>query len=99
MSVAAEAQGRSGEAVIRHQRREVGFFGQGRLGRRMTASPDPPCSSTESPHPDAATSRHSPQEGVVGAPDLIGQFLDIAAGQLRVDARSAGILQFDLGSL
>jgi hypothetical protein len=35
----------------------------------------------------------------MGAPDLLCQFLDIAACQLRVDARPAGILQFDLNSL
>jgi hypothetical protein len=48
------------------------------------------------PHPDAAPHGHPPHEDVVSTPNLIGQLLDIAAGQLRIDARAAGVLQLDL---
>jgi hypothetical protein len=49
-----------------------------------------------SSHPDPAPHCRPPHEGMMSAPDLIGQFLDIAAGKLRIDARAAGILQLDL---
>jgi hypothetical protein len=52
-----------------------------------------------SPHSDAVPHRRPPHEGVAGTPDFVRQFLDIAAGQLRVDARPAGILQLDLCSV
>ena len=40
-----------------------------------------------------------PHEGVVEAPDLFRQFLDIAAGQFRSDARLAGFLKLDLNGV
>jgi hypothetical protein len=51
---------------------------------------------SKSPHPDAAPHGHPAHEGMVSAPNLIGQFLDIAASQLRVNARTAGVMQLDL---
>jgi len=35
----------------------------------------------------------------MGLPDFFGQFLDIAAGQFRIDASLAGIVELDLDSL
>jgi hypothetical protein len=49
--------------------------------------------------PEASPLRDQPQEGVMALPDLFRQFFDIAAGQFRVDARLAGILQLDFDSL
>jgi hypothetical protein len=44
----------------------------------------------------AALLCHQPYEGVMRLPDLLRQFLDIAARQFRIDARLAGILELDL---
>jgi len=49
--------------------------------------------------PEAPPFRDQPHEGVMGLPDFFGQFLDIAASQFCIDARLAGILQFDFDSL
>jgi hypothetical protein len=49
--------------------------------------------------PKAAPRRDQLHEDVMGLPNLFGQFLDIAAGQLGVDASSAGIVKLDLDSL
>jgi hypothetical protein len=40
-----------------------------------------------------------PLEGAMRLPDLCGQSFDIAAGRFGVNARHAGILQFDLETL
>jgi hypothetical protein len=52
-----------------------------------------------SPHPDSAPNRCPPQEGEARATDLIGEFLDVAACKLCIDARPAGVLKLDLGSV
>jgi len=49
--------------------------------------------------PDAALLRDQPHEGVMGLPDFFGQLFDIAAGQFRIDASLAGIVELDLDSL
>jgi hypothetical protein len=49
--------------------------------------------------PKLPSLRHQPDEGVMGLPDLCGQLFDVAAGQLGVNARLAGISQFDLDTL
>ena len=49
--------------------------------------------------PEASPLRNQPPEGVVGLPDFLGELLDIAAGQLRIDASLAGVLQLDLNCL
>lgn len=49
--------------------------------------------------PEASPLRNEPHEGVMGLPDLLRQFFDVAASQLRIDAGPAGILQLDLDSL
>jgi hypothetical protein len=49
--------------------------------------------------PEASPLRNQPHEGVMGLSDFLGQLFDIAAGQFRVDARLAGVLQLDLDSL
>jgi hypothetical protein len=49
--------------------------------------------------PEASSLRNQPHEGVVGLSDFFGEFLDIAAGQFRVDAGLAGIPQLDLNCL
>jgi hypothetical protein len=51
------------------------------------------------PHPDAAPYGHPPHERVVSAPDLIGQFFNIAARQLRIDTGAASVLQLNLDSV
>jgi hypothetical protein len=57
------------------------------------------CCGRESVQPETAPLREQPHEGVMGLPDLFGQFFDIAAGQFRTDASLAGIVQLDLDSL
>ncbi len=49
--------------------------------------------------PKSTSLRHQPDESVTGLPDLCGQLFDIAAGQFGVNARLAGISQFDLDTL
>jgi hypothetical protein len=49
--------------------------------------------------PELTPLRNQPHKRVTGLPDLFGKFLDIAAGQFSVNARLAGILQFDLDCL
>jgi hypothetical protein len=49
--------------------------------------------------PEASPLRKQPHEGVMGLSDFFGQFFDIAAGQLRIDASLAGVLQLDLNRL
>jgi hypothetical protein len=46
--------------------------------------------------PELSPLRKQPHEGVMGLPDLFGQLFDIAAGQFRIDASLAGVLQLDL---
>jgi hypothetical protein len=48
---------------------------------------------------NAMPHRCPPHEGVAGKPDLFRQFLDIAAGQFRSDARLAGVLKLDLNGV
>jgi hypothetical protein len=49
--------------------------------------------------PKLLSLRNSSHESVMGLPDLCGQFFDIATSQFGVNARPAGILQFDLDTL
>jgi hypothetical protein len=49
--------------------------------------------------PNAAPFRDQPHEGEMGLPDFLGQLLDIAARQFRVDARLTGVVELDLDSL
>jgi hypothetical protein len=49
--------------------------------------------------PELAPLRKQPHEGVMGLSDFFGQFLDIAAGQFRIDTSLAGVLQLDLNRL
>jgi hypothetical protein len=49
--------------------------------------------------PEASPHRHQAHEGVMGLSDFFCQLFDIAAGQFRIDARLAGVLQLHLDSL
>jgi hypothetical protein len=45
--------------------------------------------------PEASPLRKQAHEGVMGLSDFVGQLFDIAAGQFRIDASLAGVLQLD----
>jgi hypothetical protein len=49
--------------------------------------------------PELPSLGNQPLERAMRLPDLCGQLFDIAAGRFGVDARLAGILQFDLDTL
>jgi hypothetical protein len=49
--------------------------------------------------PQLGSLRKQPHESVMGPPNLCGQLFHVAAGQFGVNARVAGISQFDLDAV